>query len=57
MNNADPIVDEIRAVREAHAKKFGYDLKAIVRDLKRIEKKTPDLLVRRTVRKPLRATA
>lgn len=57
MNNADPIVDEIRAVREAHAKKFGYDLKAIVRDLKRIEKKTPDLLVRRTVRKPIRAIA
>lgn len=34
----DPIVEEIRNVREAHAKQFGYDLKAIVRDLKKHER-------------------
>ncbi len=28
-----PIVEEVRKVRNAHAKKFGYDLKAIANDL------------------------
>ena len=31
----DPIVEEVRAHREAHAKKFNYDLDAIVDDLQR----------------------
>ena len=35
----DPIVDEVRAIREAYAKKFNYDLNAIYRDLKKKEKK------------------
>ena len=29
----DPIIAEIRAVREAHASRFGYDVRAIFRDL------------------------
>lgn len=33
----DEIVDEVRAVREAHAAKFGYDLRAIYEDLKKSE--------------------
>jgi hypothetical protein len=31
----DEVVDEISAIREAHAAKFGYDLRAIYEDLKR----------------------
>ena len=34
----DPIVAEVRKVREAHAAKFNYDLMAIYRDLKEQEK-------------------
>ena len=30
---SDPIVDEVRAVRDAHARKFDYDLGAIFKDL------------------------
>lgn len=30
----DPIVDEVRAAREKHAAKFGYDIKEIFRDIK-----------------------
>ncbi len=30
----DPIVEEIRNIRQAHAAKFQYDLKAICVDLK-----------------------
>ena len=33
----DP-VDEIRRSREEHARKFNYDVDAIIADLKRIEK-------------------
>ena len=34
----DPIVEEVRQVREAHAERFGYDLKAIVCDLQKHER-------------------
>lgn len=33
----DEVVDEVRAVREAHAEKFNYDLRAIFEDLKKSE--------------------
>ena len=36
----DPIVDEIRKIREAHARKFNFDLKAIYDDLKEQEIKS-----------------
>ncbi len=34
----DQIVDEVRAAREAYAKRFGYDLRKIGRDLQKQEK-------------------
>lgn len=34
----DPIVDEVRRIRDAHAAKFNYDLDAIFRDIKEQEK-------------------
>ena len=34
----DPIVEEVRKAREAHAEEFGHNLAAICRDLKRIER-------------------
>lgn len=36
----DRIVEEVRAVCAAHAQKFNYDLKAIVADLKKQQKKS-----------------
>jgi hypothetical protein len=33
----DEIVDEVRAIRAAHAEKFGYDLRSIFEDLKKSE--------------------
>jgi hypothetical protein len=30
----DPIVEEVRAIRDAYAARFKYDLQAICRDLK-----------------------
>ena len=36
----DPIVDEVRRARDAHASKFNYDLDAIFQDLKEQEEKS-----------------
>lgn len=34
----DPIVDDVRTVRDAHAARFNYDLMAIFLDIKKREK-------------------
>lgn len=31
----DPIVEEVRKIRHQHAKRFNYDLRAIVDDLRK----------------------
>jgi hypothetical protein len=36
----DPIVDEVRQVRDSHAARFNYDLDAIFRDIKEQEKRS-----------------
>ena len=33
----DPIVEEIRAIRDSYARKFNYDLDAIYGDLKKLQ--------------------
>lgn len=33
----DPIVEETRRIRDEHAKKFNYDLRAIFEDIKQFE--------------------
>ena len=40
MNESDPIVDEVRRIRDAHAAKFNYDPDAILRDIKEQEKRS-----------------
>ena len=36
----DPIVEEVRKVREVYAAKFNYDVEAIFQDLKRQERES-----------------
>lgn len=36
----DEIVEEIRKIRDAHARKFNYDLDAIYKDFKKQEKES-----------------
>lgn len=38
----DPIVDEVRRIRDEYAARFDYDLNAIYDDLKRIERENPN---------------
>ena len=40
MIDSDPIVDEVRRIRDAHAAKFNYDPKAIFQDIKEQEKRS-----------------
>jgi hypothetical protein len=41
----DPVVDEVRAIREAYAERFHYDPEAIYRDPKEQERKSGRRLV------------
>ena len=41
----DPIVEEVRRVRDAHAARFGYDLEAIFRDIKEPEQRSGHVFV------------
>lgn len=36
----DPIVEEVRSIRDSYAKQFNYDLDIIYRDLKEAETKS-----------------
>jgi hypothetical protein len=40
MGRQDPIVEEVRKVRDAYAKQFNYDLDAIFQDLKAKERRS-----------------
>lgn len=48
----DPIVDEVRRARDAHAARFGYDLDAIFRDIKEQERQSGLRFVAAVARQP-----
>ena len=52
----DPIVEEVRKARQAHAAKFNYDMKAIYADLKEKEKSCEHRVVSRSPRSRLNKT-
>lgn len=41
----DPIIEEVRRVRQEYAKQFNYDLHAIAADLRKHEQEHPERLV------------
>ena len=47
----DPIVEELRAFRRGHVKKFGGDPQAIYEDLKRQEVESGRAFVQREIRR------
>lgn len=49
----DPIVDEVRRIRDALAARFNYDLDAIYRDIKKREKETGLVFVQGVARQPV----
>ena len=48
----DPIVDEVRRVRDAHAARFNYDLDAIFQDIKKREMESGLVFVQGVARQP-----
>ena len=48
----DPIVDEVRRVRDAHAARFNYDLDAIFEDIKKREKESGLVFIQGVARQP-----
>lgn len=48
----DPIVEEVRKARNEHAKRFNYDLQAIVADLQKQQKASGRKFVTLPPRKP-----
>ncbi len=48
----DPIVDEVRRVRDAHAARFNYDLDAIFQDIKKREMESGWVFVDGVARQP-----
>ncbi len=40
MSESDPIVEEVRRIRDAHAARFNYDPDAIFRDIEEKEKRS-----------------
>lgn len=50
----DPIVEEVRKIRQRHAAKFNYDLDAICRDLQEQEQKSSRKVVSLPAKKPAR---
>ena len=49
----DPIVEEIRRIRDEHAKKFNYDLHAICEDFRKRQLLSGRTVVSRPPRRPL----
>jgi hypothetical protein len=52
--STNPIIDEIHRIREAHAKRFNYDIDAIFADLRRRDAECKNLSKLKPV-KPRRA--
>jgi hypothetical protein len=48
----DPIVEEVRKIREEHAARFGYDLAAICKDLREEQAHSGRKVVRLAPRRP-----
>lgn len=48
----DPLVDEVRRVRDAHAARFNHDLDAIFLDIKEREEKSGLKFVQGVARQP-----
>jgi len=52
----DPIVEEIRRIRQEYARRFNYDSDAIFEDLKEKERTSRRTIVRRQSRPPKTVT-
>ena len=52
---SDPIIEEVRRVRQKYAKRLNYDLHAIAADLRKQEQEHPERLVSFPAKSPRKA--
>lgn len=52
---ADPVVEEVRRVRQEYAKQFNYDLHAMAADLRKQEQEHSERLVSYPAKSPRKA--
>lgn len=57
MSEDDDVLRAVRSAREAYCQRFGYDLAAIVRDLRERERSGGRRVVRLPPRRPVQAEA
>jgi len=50
---SDPVVDEIREIRQRHAAQFGYDIRAIAEDARQQDAADDRKVVRLPPRRPV----
>ena len=55
--NKDPIVEEVRKVREAYAAQFDFDINAMAEDLRKQQAESDRVVVNLKPRKPLDSTS
>ena len=41
----DPIIEEVRRIRQEYSDRFNYDLNEMMEDLRKLEQRHPDKLV------------
>jgi len=51
---SDPILDEVRSIRQQHAERFDYDLRAIAADLREQEQQHQERLISLPPKQPRR---
>ncbi len=49
---ADPLIDEVRRIRDDISRECGHDLKKLFEELRRIQEQQQDRVVRRQCRAP-----
>ncbi len=47
---ADPLIDEVRKIRDEIGRECGHDLEKLFEELRRIQEQQPDKVVRRQCR-------
>ena len=51
----DPLIQEIRQIKEANAAKYGFNIRAMVEDMRRRQKTSGHKVVMKPLRRPPKA--
>ena len=52
----DPLIQEIRRIKEANAAKYGFNIRAMAKDMRRRQKTSGHKVVTKPLRRPSKVT-